>query len=280
MEKNEHEHIVINFNLINDYDRLSRDEFYSEYRHRFPYIYRTEHPQWEDFNGIKYQYCVDGYLELDYIPRLIEDGHHRRRVLYHRGWLRRCIKPDITPDALFYNLAIDVKRFISEKRNIITANILRDIVCSCFNTSTDDLVNLNSEVFQRTFEKCSKKTLIIHSGSRNQIKANTLKKEIRWSLLDKAYNKEITFEENLEILNDSDFVIGKSALYVYCRNRNIPLKNSRTNKYDRFLSLHIEGLSVRDEQAYLKEHQLLLSLSTLQKYRKIYIEDVLKTEQC
>jgi hypothetical protein len=123
-------------------------------------------------------------------------------------------------------------------------------------------------IYQDTIDKCSKKQVIIHRTSKGLIRANSLRKELRWRILDEAYNKRLSVSENLQILNDSDFIISRSTLYNYCVNRGIVTKKKAEDKYCRFMELHQDNMSCREEQQYLAENGLQLSLGTIQAYRK------------
>ena len=80
-------------------------------------------------NIIQFQYCdEDEYLELKWIPRKLKDRQHRKRTLFHRGWLRRLIKPSITPDELLYNLLFDREHFFDNSDNELNVYRLQQIV--------------------------------------------------------------------------------------------------------------------------------------------------------
>ena len=101
-------------------------------------------------------------------------------------------------------------------------------------------------------------------------------KELHWKFLDEAYNKTLSVSENHQILNDSDFLISRTALYRYCLNHGIVTKKKTEDKFNRFIQLHKNDLSCREEQKYLAEKGLQLSLGTVQTYRKRFELDVPK----
>ena len=207
-------------------------------------------------------------MELKWIPRELIDGQHRKITLFHRGWLRRIIKSNITPNELLYNLLFDREHFFDNSDNELNVYRLQEIVRDCYKYDIEDYKTQYEDVFQDTIDRCRKKQVIIHRSSKRLIRANTLLKELRWKILDEAYNQNLSIEENHQILNDSDFIISIPTLYNYCRNRGIVTKKKAENKFSRFIELHTDHMSCREEQKYLEEKGLQLSLGTIQAYRK------------
>ena len=236
-------------------------------------MFRTEREDWSSItdskgNIIQFQYCDEDYLELKWIPRKLKDGQHRKRTLFHRGWLRRLIKPTITPDELLYSLLFDREHFFDNSDKELSVYRLQEIVKDCFEYDIDVYKTQYEHIYQNTVDKCQKKQVIIHRTSKGLIRANSLCKELRWKFLDEAYNKSLSVTENLQILNDSDFIICRATLYNYCVNRGIVTRKKAENMFFRFKELHQDYMSCRNEQQYLAENGLKLSLGTIQAYRK------------
>lgn len=267
------ESIRFNSFLIKDADNLEWSVFHNKYKHYYEYVYRTEREDWSSItdsigNIIQFQYCDEDYLELKWIPKMLHDGQHRKRTLFHRGWLRRIIKPSITPDELLYNLLVDREHFFNNSDNELSVYRIQEIVRECYKYEIEDYKTQNKNIFHDTINRCRKKQVIIHRTSKSIIRANSLLKELRWKFLDKAYNQRLSVSENLKILNDSDFIISRSTLYNYCVNRGIVTRKKAEDKYQRFIELHQDYMSCRNEQQYLAENGLQLSLGTIQAYRK------------
>ena len=87
-------------------------------------------------------------------------------------------------------------------------------------------------------------------------------------MLDKIYDVNLTLDENHQILNNSDFVICKDSLRFYCKERGIVILTNKEKKYRQFVSLHVDGLPLREEASYLLDHGLSLNKSTISAYRK------------
>lgn len=278
------EDIDLDQQMINDYRRLPWDEFSGIYRHKYPLVYRTEREDWLSLElgnkTIKYQFCNEDYLELSWIGSITAngirikraDGQHRRSTLFHRGWLRRVIKPSITPSELLFNLINDVEYFFNNSDGVLDVDTLVTKVRQCFSLGIEDFINEYPNIYNEMKEKCRRKRFIIHWTSRKDIKPNSLRKELRWQLLDILYDRELTLMENLQILLDSDIAefdkgFSKNSLYRYCKDRGIVCSTKSLNKREMFFKLHVDGMSLSKEQEYLKEKGLALSMTTISKYR-------------
>lgn len=273
--------------LINDAVRLSYDDFFCKYKHLYQYVYRVELPDWsvfchKDLGEIKYQRCGNDYFELQWPTArgqagqkvLLADHHHRRSTLFHRAWMRRIIKPSITPDEMFFNLIKDREMFIDNTDGNVSVAVLIDKVIQAFQYDTDFYIQAYYDKYLETIYKSRKKKIILHWSSRNIIRSNSLIKELNWEVLDVIYNPEESVADNIDMLaSEYGFKVSRSALYRYCQNRGISGRSVRI-KYLRFLKLHKGGMSLRQEQQYLQENGLSLSLRTIEKYAKEYQKEV------
>lgn len=271
--------IQFDYRLVNDAICMNEESFYKVYSHRYRYIYRTEKEDWLSIecNGqiVEFQYCDEDYLELPWIPKRMKDGQHRKVMLYHRGWLRRIINPEITPDELLFNLIIDCNRFIDNSSDKITISHLKHIVTKCFLHELEEYKEMYPYIIESTRQKSKNKQVIIRKRGKQQIRANSLLRELRWMYLDRAYNRELNLKENMDLLNDEDFSISKSTLYRYCESRGIETNPEKGNKYNTFAVLHQEDMSLRDELSYLETNGLKLSIRTLSKYRQVYSQNLI-----
>ena len=255
--------------MLKDLNSLDWNDFYKRYIHQYRYIYRTEKEIWNTFdNDILYQECDLGYLELPWISETIKDGHHRRITLFHRAWLRRVICPSIFPDELLFNLFVDRERFFDNCDNVLSDRLLMAMVRECFETPIKILMEEFRDYYNWVLERSSKKKLILHYSSRGRINANQLKKELRWRILDKAYDTSLSVADNLSNLNDDVMEIGRSTIYRYLQDRGIVKKRSGDIKFEKFCIFHREGLSLRNEREHLKSYGLVLAVRTISEYRK------------
>lgn len=262
--------------MIKDASLLHGKEFFDKYKNKYPYVYRVERDEWLTIGDVKYQLCDDDYLELKWIGLVnnqgedirITDGQHRRNTLFHRGWLRRVIMPEITPTILLFNLIVDRDRFFDNSDGVLNMGLLITKVKEIFSYSIDELVKRYSEILESTKTACKNKKFILHWTAKQKVKANSIAKEIRWSILDRIYDEDLTFAQNLEILNDSDFSISNSSLKRYCQDRGKKIQTSRKRNYELFRKLHRDGMSYREELDCLKEAGLKISIRTLMNYRQ------------
>ena len=260
--------------MLKDNVSMPWEDFYKRYVHQYRYIYRTEKNDWKLFgDNILYQECDLGYLELPWIPKTLTDGHHRRSTLFHRAWLRRVICSSISPDELLFNLLVDRERFFDNTDNVLSNSLLMRKVRECFETPLNSIIELYRDFFDSVLERSSKKKIILHYSSRGRINANHLRKELRWQILDRSYNTSLSVTENLNALNDEDFEIGRSTIYRYLNDRGIITKKDSYSKFEKYCSLHHDGMSLREEREYLKSNGLILSVFTISSYR-----DRLKSE--
>jgi len=278
--------IEIDSQLVSDYNHLPYDIFFDRYKHKYPLVYRAERTDWHTFEKdehiIKYQTCDEDYLELPWLGRCtkdgtivkMKDGQHRRCTLFIRGWLRRIIKPNLTPDELFFNLVNDKERFFDNSDGVLDTELIISKVQQCFSYSVESYIHDYQDVYLDAKEKCRKKKFIIHWMSKKVINPKSLSKEIRWALFDQIYDRSLSPMENLQIFLDSDIDeidsgLSKSAIYRYCKERNILTNTSMQKKIDSFRLLHRDGLTLSEEQKYLKENGLNLSMPTITQYRKL-----------
>lgn len=261
--------IRFNQSMLMDLKSLDWDDFYKRYLHQYRYVYRTEKEIWNTFdNDILYQECDLGYLELPWISEKIKNGHHRRSTLFHRAWLRRVICPSILPDELLFNLFVDRERFFDNSDNVLSDRLLMIMVRKSFETPINLLMEEYRDYFISVLERSSKRKIILHYSSRGRIHANQLKKELRWRILDKAYDTSLSVTDNLLNLNDDVMEIGRSTIYRYLHDRGIVKKRSGDIKFEKFCIFHREGLSLRKERELLKTYGLVLAVQTISEYRK------------
>lgn len=261
--------------LVSALSLLPWTEFYMKYKHKYPYIYRKENEIWEKLGDVEYQWCDDSYFELPWIPRKITDGNHRRHSLFHRAWMRRIIMPDITPDVLFFNLAVDRLRFYDNSDNQLTTAVLVTKVKEGLKDDVELLIERYKDVYNRAITTCRQKKFIVRKKNGEKVDTNKLKKELLWTLLDRLYDNSLTLSENNRMMSEEGLVISEDSLRRYCKDRGIKVLTPAEKRYRKFTELHICGLSLRKELEMLKQHGLKLQLHTLQKYRVRYQQEQL-----
>ena len=262
--------------MIISFRRNSFDVFWKKNRYFHHYVYRVEREDgWEYFKDIKYQRCDENYLELPWIKNPIPIGGHRPLVMLSRAVLRRIIEPSMTPTDLLYNLILDREWNFVNTDNKLSLDRMKQIVKDSFAYSVEELKVMYKPMIDNVRERCCKKKFIIHWTCKGKIRANTLAKELRWEFLDSIYDRTKSVDENLQIFKDSDLDteldigLSRSTLYTYCESRDIHARESkREARKQRFFVLHKDGMSLREEVAYLAEKGLKASPPTISKWIK------------
>ena len=101
---------------------------------------------------IKYQFCNEDYLELSWIGSITAN--------FHRGWLRRVIKPSITPSELLFNLINDAEYFFDNSDGVLDVDTLVTKVRQCFSQDTEGFIKEYPSIYNETKEKCRRKRFI------------------------------------------------------------------------------------------------------------------------
>ena len=181
----------------------------------------------------------------------------------------------MTPTDLLYNLILDREWNFVNTDNKLSLDRMKQIVKDCFAYSVEELKVMYKPMIDNVRERCCKKKFIIHWTCKGKIRANTLAKELRWEFLDSIYDRTKSVDENLRIFKDSDLDteldigISRSTLYTYCESRDIHARESkREARKQRFFVLHKDGMSLREEVAYLAENGLKASAPTISKWIK------------
>lgn len=272
--------LEIDTTMILDYKRLSWEEFHKNYKQQYSLVYRTESPDWDVIHlkdqCIRYQICDADYLGLSWIVSKNggrrKNGTQRRNTLFHRCWLRRIIKPDITPNEVLYNLIWDMGHFFDNSDGVLDEEFMLNKVRQCFEYTPEELIEKYRNVYDDAVEESKRKKFIIHWMDRKKIRPNSVSREIRWMLLDKIYDQRLTVDENLQIFKDSDIDqlnigLSRTTLYEYCKVRGYDKGVNLKSRKDRFRMLHLDGMSLMEEKRYLEECGLKLSKTTISKYR-------------
>lgn len=254
---------------------LSFKEFRRKNGYFHPYVYRKErNDDWEMCGEIKYQRCDEDFLELPWLNKKVGIGERRHTRLFFRSILRRIIEPTLTPTDLLFNLICDREWFCDNSDGELGMSTLKQIVKDSFLYDATDLKDVYHDAYTSAKEKCSKRKFIIHWTCKDKIRANSLEKELRWRFLDDVYDRNLSVAENLKILKDNDcgedVGFTRSTLYRYCKDRGISgSKVKQANKIELFRQLHKDGMSLREEVAYLAENGLKASAPTISKWIKM-----------
>jgi hypothetical protein len=119
-----------------------------------------------------------------------------------------------------------------------------------FELSIEDIEVKYSDNIAYLRSRRPKDGIILKSGTAYAGYANALKKDIRYSIIDKFYDLSISVKENLASLPKlTGLPISKSVLYEYCKDRGISFKVTDED----VLCMLNSSLSVRDNLSILKD---------------------------
>lgn len=248
--------------LVNDMARLPYDEFMKYNRHKYHYFYRVEKPQWIDNT---YQYIDEDYFALYFNVKTVQDGCKRRKKVFERMCLRRVINHNATIDDIIFNAYEDIYRYFDNSDNKLNIDYIVKNAIRCFSLSIEDIKEMYSNNIEYLKSKKPKSGIILKSNLGTVADRNKILKEIRYSLIDDFFDSNLSINENIEIINNNLFPIGKDCLYAYCKDRNI-----NTKKYtdEDILSLYDSNLSIRKNIEVMKSYGINISKSKLQRMIK------------
>ena len=134
-----------------------------------------------------------------------------------------------------------------------------------FSLSVEDIKQMYSDNIEYLKSRKPKSGIILKSNLGTVADRNKIIKEIRYSLIDDYYDENLSVQENLEIINNNLFPIGKDCLYAYCKEKNI-----NTKKYtdEDILSIYDANLSIRKNIEVMKSYGINISKSKLQRMIK------------
>ena len=238
-------------------------------RHKFPYIYRKEKDEWIDN---LYQFVDKDYFSLYYNYNKVKDGSQRRKKLYERMCLRRILYPNANADTLLFNAFIDVCRFF-EVDNDLTIDCLVRNVESAMSMSIEDIQsNFKEAIEELQKTRRPKNGIILKRGvCFGAVEISKKLKEIRWNIIEDAYNPELSIKENLIFLNDClGISISRPTLYRICKERNLITSTNTKNVVtdEEVLELIDTSLSERKNMNILKDNDICVGNKRMRKLLK------------
>jgi hypothetical protein len=267
--------IVFDDQLLRDMVNMRYEEFMHYYSWKYRYVYRTERPEWID--GV-YQLTDEGFLQLWYYREKQTDGQHRRRKLFKNACLRCLMYPDIDADSLLFNLYVDLWRFFDNSDGIITLDVLKRKVKNAMLMNREQLIAYCH--FEIEYWAKNRPAFITNpSAFCSPARINHISKKLRWDKLDKRYDRTKSIKENYKNMDD----VSLATLYRFCEERGINTnpnkeefatykKLSKQEKMKLFEELYDPELSIRENQAIMKEEGLVISVGSIQKWSKILHE--------
>jgi hypothetical protein len=246
-------------NILNDWDRLSEDEFkrtpdWNDIRNKTKYIYRCDNNEWE--YG-RFQKVDEDYFRLYWHPHTLKDGEKRRKTLFESMCLRRIMKPDITKDEMVVNTIIDTLKFVDNDDRVIGSEYIIRNVDNCFSLTTSEI----EENYERTLywlrkESRPKKGFIYKNKQ-------AYSKETTYLQLDNMVNPNLSVTENIEMIKiEYKFPVSKSTLYNYFKDRGLSTKQNKLSD-EELLKLLNPELSIRKNREFLNDNDIKISETRL-----------------
>lgn len=214
--------------LVSDMERLEYSEFMHYYSTRYGYFYRTVKPEWND--GL-YQETDDAYLALFYNVSRLKDGQQRRKKLFDRACLRRIINPDVTPDALLFNLYVDREKFYDNSDGVLSIDKLQEKVSSSFKYTVEELKEMYSETLEYWRE--NRPRYIFHPNvrlSENRHLLGRLRKIANSNTIGELYDPSLSVAENLKEFESYGIKFSRQTVYNFCKENGIETNPSPNPK--------------------------------------------------
>lgn len=233
--------------IIKDSELMDYKQFLFKYGSKLPYIDRVQKKEWIDY---LWQYIDDDYFKLRYIPVTLKDGDRRRKQLHTRTMLRRVIEPSATPDILYFNLILDLNKYIDNSKDVIKKQELVKIAESAFEKDVESIAEDYAPVINHLKEYNPKSGMILMRGKyKNGGDYNKLMSDVRKKQVLALYDSTITLKENIENLIANGISISERTLRKYLgKNKHkdaqneeikemIDVSQSLTWNFKQFLSI-------------------------------------------
>ena len=231
--------IIADKSFISDINTLSPYDLIDKYRTKYRYFTHTElHFQDgyalipSDYQEIYRQTYMDSFIknngdEIKFSAvKKLRDGDNRRKKLYIAGLIMKNILPNITFENLLYNLICERTYYYDNSDRVLSNKVLANIARNVVNIPLEK-IQLQSKRKKRKF--CVDKSYCAMLG----ISPNAMKNKVRKMLKDEeignAYDCSLSVAENLAAFKEMDISVGKSKLYLWCKENGINTKGEKSN---------------------------------------------------
>ena len=208
--------------LLHDIAHLDYDTFMKYNRHKYAYTYRMDTGEWINDT---YQIVPLDFFALYWPVDRLCDGGKRRKKMFERMCLRRVMNPDIDIDTIIFCGYEDIHLFCDNSDKVFDAEYLERNAKHAFELSIEEIEERYSYNIAYLRSRRPKDGIILKSGVAYAGYANAAKRDIRYEIIDRFYDRTITVKQNLEMLPGLvGFPICKTVLYEYCKAREVKLK--------------------------------------------------------
>lgn len=162
----------------------------------------------------------------------IKDGNGRRKKLFLNAIVRKYMYPQIEFEHLLHCLANELYYYINNSKDPISKQELYDIAENVYNENIDKYSTI---IKQQQTEKrkwiINPQYCIKYNLSAKTVR-NMVKGKINNELIGLYYDCSKSLKENLSTFKELNLKVGKSKLYEWCKENNIPtnIKNNQSTK--------------------------------------------------
>lgn len=218
--------------FMSDFKNLKFQDIIDKYRDRYTFFERTKLDYEngfaiipEDYNEIHRRWYKDKVLKTDGTEypitaiKKLNDGDGRRKNLYIGGLIRKKIMPDITFEHLLYNLVCECEWFYRNADGVLTKKVLIETASNVISTPLDQITvkSINRKKYEVDKSYCQK------SGLNTYQMSNKARKYLKDIEIGNILDISIDIQENLENLRKLGVKVGRSRLYKYYKEHNLPL---------------------------------------------------------
>ena len=208
--------------LLHDIAHLDYDTFMKYNRHKYAYTYRMDTGEWINDT---YQIVPLDFFALYWPVDRLCDGGERRKKMFERMCLRRVMNPGIDIDTIIFCGYEDIHLFCDNSDKVFDVEYLERNAKHAFELSIEEIEERYSYNIAYLRSRRPKDGIILKSGVAYAGYANAVKRDIRYEIIDRFYDRTITVKQNLEMLPGLvGFPICKTVLYEYCKAREVKLK--------------------------------------------------------
>jgi len=241
-ERNDENKVKVNdTEFMRDFFAMQPTKLISKYANRYPFFESTPLDYQngyaivpDDYREIYREWYFD-FFEKDNGTKIrttllkrIRNGEHRRRKLFFGALIRKQILPTITFEHLLYNLVYEREFFFDNNDETITNKVLvymaRRVVGMPIEKITINSVSRRKPKFKVDKSYCQK-----HGIKPNAYK-NVVRKKLKNEEIGSVYDCAKSVAENLSIMKGMGMQIGKSKLYLWCKENGIPTNPNKKVK--------------------------------------------------
>lgn len=235
--------------FISDVNSLSPYDLIGKYRTKYEYFTHTELYYENGYALIPtdYQEIFRQTYRTSFIKnngdeikfsavKKLRDGDNRRKKLYIAGLIMKKILPSITFEHLLYNLICERTYYYDNSDRVLSNKVLANIARNVVKKPLED-IRLQSKRKKREFE-VDKSYCALHGISPNAMK-NKVRKMLKDEEIGNAYDCSLSVSENLAAFKDMGIYVGKSKLYLWCKENGINTKGLKEKvcKHDPYAEL-------------------------------------------